>query len=159
LKIPKRSKLAWNLKTGVVVDGVLAILWIDHGPVTMLTTIHQLQGDDWEVDKERKRPRKSALNAEKVREVFGNSPSKILKIPRVIKDYNSHMGGVDQADQLRGYHTTQITSRRTWMPLFFWLIDTALVNSFILAKHKGWSKSPEEFRNELLWSLIKIAEE
>jgi hypothetical protein len=68
------------------------------------------------------------------------------------------MGGVDIADQLRGYHSTQLTSRRNWMPLFFWLLDIVLVNSFQLAKLKGWSGSQVAFREELLWGLVKITE-
>jgi hypothetical protein len=43
------------------------------------------------------------------------------------------------------------------MPLFFWLLDISLVNSYKLAALKGWLKSQVEFRKELLWSLIKKA--
>jgi len=34
---------------------------------------------------------------------------KSLPIPVVIDDYNHFMGGVDIADQLRGYYGTQLT--------------------------------------------------
>jgi hypothetical protein len=159
LKVSKTAKIDWDTRSGVIVDDVLAVGWIDNGPVTMLTTIHGLKGDAWSVEKIRRKPRTTSLNAAKVREVFGNNSRKLLKIPCVVNDYNLHMGGVDIADQLRGYHSTQLTSRRNWMPLFFWLLDIVLVNSFQLAKLKGWSGSQVAFREELLWSLVKIAEE
>jgi hypothetical protein len=49
LKVGKETKLDWDTRSGVVVDDVLATLWIDNGAVTMLSTIHELIGDDWEV--------------------------------------------------------------------------------------------------------------
>jgi hypothetical protein len=42
------------------------------------------------------------------------------------------MGGVDIADQLRSYYPTQLKCCRSWYPLFFWLLDTTIVNSFRL---------------------------
>ena len=64
------------------------------------------------------------------------------------------MGGVDIADQYRSYYNTQLISRRTWFPIFFWLVDTALINSFII--YSDWDKSLEhkEFRIQVAWSLI-----
>ncbi|PKY44186.1 hypothetical protein RhiirA4_418837 [Rhizophagus irregularis] len=94
--------------SGVVVDNVLAILWMDNGPVTMLSTIHQINGDENRIERVRRRPRKTSTNAAKVRTVFGNASKKSLPIPIVIDDYNHFMGGVDIADQLRGYYNTQL---------------------------------------------------
>ena len=161
LKVPKRAKLEWNYQTGRVVgedEDVLAALWMDNGPVTMLTTIHGL-GKDWQVSKNRRRPRQTGLNAGHVGEVFGDEGQRILGIPCMIDDYNHHMGGVDTADQLRSYNSTQLRARRNWLPLFFWLLDISLVNSFILAKLIGQAKSPVEFRKKLLWELIGMAKE
>lgn len=42
------------------------------------------------------------------------------------------MGGVDITDQRRSYYYTQLRTCRNWYPLFFWLLDTAIINSFIL---------------------------
>ena len=44
---------------------------------------------------------------------------KELPIPLFINDYNHFIGGVDIADQLRSYYSTQRTSFRNWYPLFF----------------------------------------
>ena len=157
-KLPRNSGLEWNFQSGKIVgedENVLATVWMDNGPVTFLTTIHSL-GKDQQVTKNRKKPRKTILNAE---ELFEDDGQRMLKIPQMIDDYNHHMGGVDTADQLRSYNSTQLRARRNWMPLFFWLLDIALVNSFILAKLKNQAKTQVEFRKKLIWELLAMAKE
>ncbi|GBB93461.1 hypothetical protein RclHR1_02180003 [Rhizophagus clarus] len=129
------KKLDWDTLSGMVVDNMLAILWMDNGLVTMLLTIHQIDnGNENRIERIRRRPRETSTNAVKVRAVFGTASKKSLPIPVVIDDYNHFMGGVDIADQLQGYYGTQLPVRRTWMPLFFWLLDTALINSYLILK-------------------------
>jgi hypothetical protein len=154
LKVGKDAKLDWNTRSGVVVDDVLAILWIDNGAVTMLSTIHQLIGDDWEVERNRRRPRETHINVVNVRRTWGNDYRKPLYIPKVIDDYNHHMGGVDIADQRRGYYHTQLPTCRNWMPLFFWLLDTVIVNSYLLCKAAGLKMAHNNFRLELVITFI-----
>lgn len=149
LKIDR--KLDWDTLSGVVVDNVLAILWMDNGPVTMLSTIHQIDnGNENRIESIRRRPRETSTNAVKVRAVFGTASKKSLPIPVVIDDYNHFMGGVDFADQLRGYYGTQLPVRRTWMPLFFWLLDTALINSYLILKKIDGNVNQKDFRIQLL---------
>src|SRR6185437_10454825 len=150
----KYQHLDWNTLLGKVVENVLAILWIDNGPVTMLTTIHNI-GEEWTVTCERCRPRETSSNANTVCRVFGNLSRKALEIPKIIDDYNHYMGSVDIADQLRGYYNCQLTVRRTWFPLFFWLLDTTLVNCFKLyCKATDQKVASKEFRLDLAWDLI-----
>jgi hypothetical protein len=149
------KKLEWDTLSGIVIDDVLAILWMDNGPVTMLSTIHQINGDENRIERVRRRPRETSTNATKVRAIFGSASKKSLPIPIVIDDYNHFMGGVDIADQLRGYYNTQLSVRRTWMPLFFWLLDTAIVNSYLILKKSGKNINHKDFRLQLLWDLIK----
>src|SRR5436305_12076837 len=65
------------------------------------------------------------------------------------------MGGVDIADQLREYYGTQLPIRRTWMPLFFWLLDTAIINSYLVLKKSDKNISQKDFRIKLVWDLIR----
>jgi len=74
----------------------------------MLSTIHIIEGEESKVHKERRKPRETSSNSQKVRSVFGNATHKTLSIPKMIDDYNHHMGGVDIADQLRSYYSTQL---------------------------------------------------
>ncbi|KAF9913653.1 hypothetical protein FBU30_003101 [Linnemannia zychae] len=83
----------------------------------MLTTVHGLDGDEWEIQRMRRRPRETSTNATKVRAVFGDSPRKELKIPKVVDDYNYNMGGRETIKLtkssekiLPGVSSTQFTS-------------------------------------------------
>jgi hypothetical protein len=42
------------------------------------------------------------------------------------------MNGVDIADQLRAEMTTYCITRRSWFLYWFWLLDTTIVNAFLL---------------------------
>ena len=54
-KFPKilkiKKKLDWDILSGVVVDDVLALLWIDNGSVTMLTTIHEINEPQYRIQR------------------------------------------------------------------------------------------------------------
>src|SRR5438477_55219 len=108
-----------------------------------------------QIERIRHRPRETSTNAAKVRAIFGHASKKSLPIPVVIDDYNHFMGGVDIADQLRGYYGTQLTVRRTWMPLFFWLLDTAIINSYLILKKINTNISQKDFRLQIVWDLIE----
>ena len=153
LKVSK--KLDWDTLSGIVINNVLAVLWMDNGPVTMLTTIHEISGNENRIERIRRRPRKTSTNATKVHAIFGDASKKALPIPCIIDDYNHFMGGVDIADQLRGYYGTQLPVRRTWMPLFFWLLDTSIINSYLIFKKSGKNINHKDFRLQLVWDLIK----
>ncbi len=87
------------------------------------------------VIRSRNRPSSTSTSASITRPVFGPSPRKDLPIPVAIDAYNHYMGGVDIANQYRAAFTTlQHRSNRYWKPLFHWLLDIALVNSYLLAK-------------------------
>ena len=73
----------------------------------------------------------------------------------MIDDYNHHMGGVDIADQRRGYYCTQLTTCRNWMPLFFWLLDTVIVNSYLLCKAADLKMAYNDFRLQLVSTFVK----
>ena len=152
-----KRKLNWNILFGVVIDNVLAIVWIDNGPVNMLTTIHEINGPQYHIERFRRRPRITNANAIKIQNVFGNDFKKKLPIPIVIDDYNHFMKGVDIADQLRSNYIIQFPVQRTWVPLFFWLLDTAIINSYLIFKLKNKNnESHKSFRLNLAWKLIEL---
>ena len=69
----------------------------------------------------------------------------MLLIPKVVDHYNFFMGGVlDIADQRRSYYHTQLCTCHNWYPLFFWLLDTAIINSFILYRLISLNSKPKE---------------
>jgi hypothetical protein len=45
-KFGKNAKLTYHIRSGAVNDGVGTLLWMDNSPVTMMSTIHPLSGED-----------------------------------------------------------------------------------------------------------------
>lgn len=52
--------------------------------------------------------------------------------PRIIKEYNRHMGGVDLMDGLMGRYHIKAKTTNMFTLLFYHLIDMALTNAYIL---------------------------
>ena len=52
--------------------------------------------------------------------------------PEAVSLYNKHMGGVDMADAMRRVYTSSCKSKHKWyMRLFWFLLDTCVVNPFV----------------------------
>ncbi|CAG8793134.1 24728_t:CDS:2, partial [Cetraspora pellucida] len=145
----------WDHLIGVVVDDVLSFLWIDNSPVTMLTTIHKIDGQDSKIKKNHRKPYEASTNYKNIRSVFGDEVRKVIPILVAVDDYNHYMGRVDIADQLRSYYSTQLTIFRVWVPLFFWLLDTAIINSYLICKKLNIAEEHKAFRFALIRDLIK----
>ena len=128
-KASARKDLIWNDLFGVIEDGVLCGLWQDNNQVNIMSSIHDLRTG---TAKLRRCPKGKAPHTAISRAAFGKSTKKMLTIPDLIDDYNHNMNGVDLADQLRASYNTHRQGYRTWLPLFYWLIDTLKVNAFLL---------------------------
>ena len=64
-----------------------------------------------------------------------------IQCPMAVKKYNQYMGGVDLADNLRKTYSCSRKGIKWYMRIFYYLIDTAAVNAFILYKEaKGRKK-------------------
>ena len=71
------------------------------------------------------------------------------------------MGGVDIADQLRAAYSSHIPSRRTWLPLFFWLIDTSATNGYIVLSDidSSWKNKHRNLKLEFAHELVGLLHE
>ena len=56
------------------------------------------------------------------------------KTPLVVDSYNKSMNGVDRADQYTAYNSFVRRSLKWWRKVFFWLMEVAAVNSYLLYK-------------------------
>lgn len=68
------------------------------------------------------------------------------------------MGDVDIANQLRAYYKTQRIHFKTWKPLWHFLIDTVIVNSYRLSSYHdrtGYKYSHKQFRMDLRDQFFK----
>lgn len=157
LKIEKdkaKSILEWGHLSGLVVDNICCLVWQDNNSVFFMTSFHDIHKT---VIRSRRRPKLSSTNGTIVRRVFGDSVCKPIPIPIFIDDYNYNMGGVDIADQLRSYYCVQQTARRNWLPYFYWLLDTTVVNIYQIHRHLYPSKSTRKMTYSHKWFRIQLA--
>jgi Transposase IS4 len=152
---------------------ILVSIWQDSNKVGFCTTIHN--GTEW-VIRNRKRPKGTSTSAAITKQPFVmfNPPigckepyesTRILPIPEAIDDYNHYMGGVDIADQLRAKFSTQQRGVKPWRPLFYWLLDSTIINAFRISEHQRKAKLTSDkdklrslhraFREALVVELLK----
>lgn len=118
---------------------VVASAWKDNKVVTVMSTSCQ--------------PDESGIILRHQRD--GTSLS--FPCPGSVIRYNTFMGGVDRGDQLRGYYSCRSKSRKFYKYVFYFLLDTAITNAYILHSHYSTASSFEhikDFRVELAKSLI-----
>lgn len=154
----KRPNIPWNeVSGGSACPGgtVLAVQWQDNSAVHFLSTIHNLED---RVISERKKPHLSSSNGPAIRRVLGIPERAKVPIPVITNDYNQYKVGVDMADQYRSYYFTQLKCLRNWPPILYWLLNTTVINSFLLAwklppssEYHGCSRT---FRLTLAESLV-----
>jgi hypothetical protein len=133
LEVVMNDKLPYHVPSGAVNAAVATLLWMDSLPVTMMSTIHPPSGEDSLVLRMRKYPGNKSTNASGANSTFlPREHQKELDIPVIVDSYNQHKVGVDIADQYRTYFDAQLTSRRSWYSCFYWILETAHINSLII---------------------------
>lgn len=90
-----------------------------------------------------------------------------IPCPKIVKDYNAHMGGVDLMDSFLGRYRIRIKSRKWYIRLFYHMIDMAAINAWVLYKKANKNRSQTlmslpDFRSELantlcLYKSLEIA--
>jgi hypothetical protein len=120
----------WNSLYADIKDKILCIAWQDNNTVTALLTVHTVHQETNWVTHKWKCPAKTSTNITTTHKPFKGQPTAELKIPRLINDYNHHMGGVDITNQLRAVYESHHKAQHSWWPLFYWCLDTALVNAY-----------------------------
>lgn len=65
---------------------------------------------------------------------FSKEESKKVAVPcpRIVLEYNNHMGGVDLADMLIELYRTPLKSKRYYLKLFAQLLDISINNAWLL---------------------------
>ena len=96
---------------------------------------------------------------------FDRKEKKTIEVdcPRIISEYNRHMGGADLLDSLMGRYRICVKSRKWYIRIFYHLLDLTLVNSWLLYKRVLSTKSPNlklrnqaEFRAEVTRNLCYV---
>ena len=82
--------------------------------------------------------------------------------PLAVKAYNEHMSSVDLADQIcRFYICTHKSSRKWYLQLFWFLVDLAINNAYIIEsfwrEHENrFKRKSREFRKQLATELLSM---
>lgn len=75
--------------------------------------------------------------------------------------YSQHMRGVDVSDQLRGSYTVQIPTKKWWHRIYFFAMDTALTNAYVIYREGLWArgvrpKTHLDYQLEVAYSLMGL---
>ncbi|GBM40470.1 PiggyBac transposable element-derived protein 4 [Araneus ventricosus] len=139
-------------------NGMTALCWKDKRHMYMLTNMHSPKNEF--VVEERKRCKRKFED-----EVVECGIKKLTTKPKIVADYNKHMGYVDLGDRMASTYTFTQRTRKWTKKLFFSLIDIAVLNAFLMFKSNQTKSnfSLKEFRMNLITSLIgninsKVAE-
>lgn len=99
-----------------VKNRIAAVKWKDNKAVNFLTSAHS--------------PRQTTTVLRRLR----NGKKVEVHCPQVVKAYNEAMGGVDKFDQLHERYSVGRKSLKWWHRIFYYLVDLAIVNSFVMWK-------------------------
>ena len=73
--------------------------------------------------------------------------------PAVLPDYQVYMRGVDRGDQIQTYYNIGRRSTKWWERVFFYIVECAILNSYILDGH---IRSAEHARKGRINCVLKF---
>ena len=143
--VPKGT-MKWRVTTKMNNDDhdqapILSYAWRDSGVVYLMSTCHR-GGDTMIMER-----RSGAMVVE-------------VPAPSMVEEYCFGMRGVDIADQLRSSYCIQQKAKRWYMPLFFWVVDSSIVNAFACARYHEFGQTLPSaetnlsFRTAIVHSLL-----
>jgi len=81
----------------------------------------------------------------------------LIPQPKVIAEYNQHMGGVDLHDNGICNYRINVKGKKWWWPLFVNLIDSVIVNSWKIYNLANKSKMTQlDFKSYIAVALMKM---
>ncbi|XP_018561258.1 piggyBac transposable element-derived protein 4-like [Anoplophora glabripennis] len=99
-------------------EGLLYLKWMDNKPVLFISNFH------------------SPTDIQNVSRRQKDGSSKNITCLQLVKDYNSHMGYVDQSDMFVSLYKVNRKSRKWWHRLFWHFLDLSLVNAYIIFRDR-----------------------
>lgn len=113
--------------------GQLFVRWMDNSVVTMISSSCGTQ----EISQAKRYSQQQKKNI-------------MVPRPKLIAQYNKHMGGTDQMDQNVNCYRIGIRGKKWYWPILTWIFDVAIQNSWILYNKSHEKKiSGLEFRREV----------
>ncbi|GIY36362.1 piggyBac transposable element-derived protein 4 [Caerostris darwini] len=113
----KNKKYQKNESLMLACRDTVAVQWRDMKVVTLTSTAH-IMNEMTEVSRTQK-----------------DGCKKKVTCPKAIADYTRSMGEVDRFNHLKSSYSSSRRSKKWWHRLFYFLLDSSLVNSYILCVH------------------------
>ena len=76
--------------------------------------------------------------------------------PKLINNYNQHMGGTDQMDQQIACYNPSMKNRKWYFPIFIFLLKTSCYNAWILMKQLKQSETELSYLGYLYTILNQV---
>ena len=131
-------------------EGVNCLFFVDMKAIWIMTTMHDVVNEELLTKPIEKRP-----GASKEVVIYNDEGNPVLPFPRVLDDYNQGMGGCDIHSHLISVYTTARVHLRVWWPLFLFLLDSAVVNSFLICR-PYLDSDHRTFQREIALRLLRI---
>ncbi|XP_038591089.1 piggyBac transposable element-derived protein 3-like [Micropterus salmoides] len=125
-------------------EGVIAVKWFDNKCVSLLSNACGI------------------MPLSTVKRWSKDSRTKIsVPCPSLVTAYNQHMGGTDLSDMLVHLYKTPVKSRRWYIPLFGYILDLCISNSWLVYKRDCGllNEKPmplKRFRLAVAHSLVQV---
>lgn len=138
-KSKENKKIDKNMNRGefqfAIKKPISAVKWKDRKAVNFISSAHS--------------PRQTST----VRRRLRNGTKIDVQCPKVVETYNKYMGGVDKFDQLKERYSIGRRSVKWWHRIFYFLLDLAIVNSYVLWK----LQQPDKNKCDQLTFRIKLS--
>nr|XP_013771175.1 PREDICTED: uncharacterized protein LOC102193255 [Pundamilia nyererei] len=115
-ELMKRGRGAFDYRSA---EGVIAVKWFDNKCVNLLSNASAI------------------MPLSTVKRWSKESKAKVMiPCPSLIPAYNEHMGGIDLSDMLVHLYKTPAKSTRWYLPLFGYMLDLSIANSWLVYKRE-----------------------
>ena len=115
------------------VNKIVLCRWMDNSVVSVASTIHSC--------KVRRYSRNEKKNVE-------------VDCPKMIQEYNKHMGGTDRQDQNVNKYRIAFRGKKWYWCIFTWLIDVTEQNAWLLHKKCGGELTQFEFKEQIAQTYL-----
>lgn len=105
-----KGAIDWRLRN----DGIAFVKWKDSKAVYLASNFHDPVATNF------------------VRRKMKDGTTTAISCPRMVYDYNKHMGYVDKTDMLKSFYELDRKCRKWWHRIFWYLVDICVLNSYKL---------------------------
>ena len=108
----------------------MALQWKYKRVVTMLSSMYNME-------------------CEEAQQVLGKNKSAIISKSVVILNYTKYICGVDRTNHFCGSYAFLRKTSKWWRKMFFWLMEVAIVNSYILYNMNRKQNSLKDIQHKM----------